>query len=70
MNAARLTPLMRNGRRSALRALAASHCVIAAAGRTGALSSIVGGPGSDSRQFAAIGRRAAVKPVLLSVTEQ
>jgi len=34
MNAAVLIPMMRNGRRSAFRARAASHCVIVAAGVT------------------------------------
>ena len=38
---AALTPIMRNGRRSAFRALAASHCVIVAAGRPGGGFSVI-----------------------------
>lgn len=35
MNATVLPPMMRSGRRSVLRALAASHCVMVAADRAG-----------------------------------
>jgi hypothetical protein len=49
---------MRNGRRSALRALAASHCVIVAAGRAG------GGYSGSAPRTALSARHAARAPHL------
>jgi hypothetical protein len=54
MNAVALTPMIRSGRRSVLRARAANHCVIVAAGRTGGGGSATGGPTTVRRQHAAI----------------